>query len=573
MSEGRNPVVAAVKSVINALALALVSPAALTCWVEERIAPYAEGVFGFWTHIFAILPGAPGLFLRRAFYRLTLRRCAIEFFIGFGALFFHRQVLVEEGVYIGPYAVVGCARLRRGCLIGTRANLLSGSAQHEMRDDGRWAASERSRFVEIEIGEHAWIGEAATVMADVGAGSVVAAGSVVSAAVPVAVVVAGNPARFVRSVAGDQLRSVAPLAGPVPLAAEGYVPFIDWLKCLGMLVIVYGHVAGWAPLATMPPILSKQFGVALFMFIIGYSLSRETRSRWRVAFNRLFEIYLFGLALALILSVTTYLSIGRLQISNYAPFLGGANVIFNFFPANPTTWYLGTYLHVILLWAAFGYRLRVTTAILLGSLLIEITVRALLIETAGRFVAYMLLTNWSTPLLLGAWYGQRSGAAGPQRSIGAWPAVLGLTGGLVLWAAVAAHLPFTPEFPFMKLAVGDPFVGSLVVSALISALYAGVTWLTFQAVLKLPAPAPVRFVARNTLIIFLAHMPLYYVMEPALAGWIDSRLLRSVLYAVASVIGLGLLSEGLHRLVKPRELRDRFIGRERPAESTRSPLG
>ena len=565
MSEGRNAVVAAIKSGINAVALTLVFPAALTCWIEEWLSPHAESVFAFWTHIFAILPGAPGMFLRRAFYRLTLKRCAIEFFVGFGALFFHRQVLVEEGVYIGPYAAVGCARLRKGCLIGTRANLLSGSGQHEMGSDGGWAASDRSRFVEIEIGEHAWIGEAATVMSDVGAGSVVAAGAVVSAAVPAAVVVAGNPARFVRSMAGDRPRAAASAASPAPLAASSYVPFIDWLKCLGMLVIVYGHVAGWAPLATLPPIMSKQFGVALFMFIIGYSLSRETRSRWRVAFNRLFEIYLFGLALALILSVTTYFTIGRLQISNYAPLLGGANVIFNFFPANPTTWYLGTYLHVILLWAVFAYRLRVTTAVLLGALVVEIVVRALLIDTAGRFVAYMLLTNWLTPLFLGVWYGQRSGAAGPERSIGAWPAALGLTGGLVLWATVAAHLPFAREFPFMKLAVGDPFVGSLAVSVLVSVLYLGVTWLTFQAVLKLPAPAFVRFVARNTLIIFLAHMPLYYVMEPALTAWIDSRLLRSVLYAVACVIGLGLVSEALHRLVNTRELRDRVIGRERRA--------
>jgi acetyltransferase-like isoleucine patch superfamily enzyme len=201
--------VASIKAMIKAIALALVFPAALTCWIEERLSRNAEGVFGFWTHILAILPGPPGVFLRRAFYRLTLKRCTIEFSMGFGALFFHRQVIVEEGVYIGPYAVVGCARLRKGCLIGTRANLLSGSAQHEMRSDGGWAASDRSRFVEIEIGEHAWIGEAATVMADVGAGSVVAAGAIVSAAVPPAIVVAGNPARFVRSLETNQPRRIA----------------------------------------------------------------------------------------------------------------------------------------------------------------------------------------------------------------------------------------------------------------------------------------------------------------------------------------------------------------------------
>ena len=209
MSAGSNSAVAAVKAGINAVALALVFPAALTCWIEAWLRPGAEAAFGFWTNVFALLPGPPGMFLRRAFYRLTLERCAIEFFIGFGALFFHRQVLVEDGVYIGPYAVVGCARLRKGCLVGTRANLLSGSAQHEVRNDGGWAASDRSRFVQIEIGEHAWIGEAATVMADVGAGSVVSAGAVVSAAVPASVVVAGNPARFVRSLDTNRPRRIA----------------------------------------------------------------------------------------------------------------------------------------------------------------------------------------------------------------------------------------------------------------------------------------------------------------------------------------------------------------------------
>jgi surface polysaccharide O-acyltransferase-like enzyme len=94
---------------------------------------------------------------------------------------------------------------------------------------------------------------------------------------------------------------------------------------------------------------------------------------------------------------------------------------------------------------------------------------------------------------------------------------------------------------------------------LTSCLYIGVTWLTFQATMTLPAPAPVRFIARNTLIIFLAHMPLYYAMEPALAAWIDSRLLRSVLLGVASLVGLGLLSEGLHRIIDTRELREKLI--------------
>lgn len=185
------------KTLANLVALALASPCALTCWLEQKLHPSGDGVFNAWTHVFALLPGHPGLYLRRAFYRLTLEQCSLESAIGFGTFFSHRQARVEDGVQIGPYAVVGMSHLRKGCLIGTRTSLLSGSTQHEWRE-GRWVPADRSRFVRIEIGEHAWLGEAATVMADVGAGSVVAAGAVVSSPVPGGVVVAGNPARFVR---------------------------------------------------------------------------------------------------------------------------------------------------------------------------------------------------------------------------------------------------------------------------------------------------------------------------------------------------------------------------------------
>src|SRR5262249_50421656 len=117
---------------------------------------------------------------------------------------------------------------------------------------------------------------------------------------------------------GQRLSTADPPGRPRRSGGGGggrtYQPFIDWLKCLGMALIVYGHVAAWAPLATLPPINSKQLGVAFFLFSIGYSLTIETRDRWRVVFNRLFDVYLFGLALALLLSVSTYMTIGRLQL-------------------------------------------------------------------------------------------------------------------------------------------------------------------------------------------------------------------------------------------------------------------
>lgn len=145
------------------------------------------------------------MFVRRAFYRLTLAQCTGTFFVGFGALFSHREAVVEDSVYIGPYAIVGSARLRRGCLIGSRAGIISGSALHELDANGQRAPTDRSRLRQVDIGEGAWIGEGALVMADVGRAATVAAGAVVSSTILPGVVVAGNPARFVRHVPAHAL--------------------------------------------------------------------------------------------------------------------------------------------------------------------------------------------------------------------------------------------------------------------------------------------------------------------------------------------------------------------------------
>ena len=484
---------------------------------------------------------------------------------------------MEDEVYIGAYSVVGSACLRKGCLIGTRANLLSGSTQHELSDDGRWTPFDLARSGQIEIGPHAWIGESAVVMADVGAGALVAAGSVVSTAVPPGVVVAGNPARFVRQLKPQSAAPVEPpVAVAVPRTKPGYEPFIDWLKCLGMILIVFGHTAAWARLATLPPIYSKQLGVAFFLFIAGFSLSRETRERWHVAFNRLFEVYLFGLALALFMSTVKYLTLGTIQKSNYAPLLGGMNVLFDFFPANPTTWYLGTYIHVIVLWALVGYRIRVSTRVLIGSFMAEVAIRAILMQMAGHMISYMVLPNWLTVLLLGAWYGQqrheRSVTVSDHAALGAGVA---LVAAVVVWLTVSASLPLEHGFPFMQFAGRTSAPWILLVSALVSTVYLSVTWLTFRAVGSLPAPAPVRFVARNTLVIFLAHMPVVYALQPVLEAWGLSRNVNAAALMVVCIFGLALLSQALHRVIKVQRWRDLIwarIGRRATTPALASPL-
>jgi len=170
-----------IKRAVDLCCLVAVAPAAALCAVEAAGAGHGDVFFTFWAQAFAMVPGLPGVTLRRAFYRLTLDHCDESFFIGFGAWFAHRAARIDEDVYIGPFAVLGACHLGRGSRIGTRCSIVSGGRLH--------------------IGEYAWLGESSVVLANVGASAMVAAGAVVSAAVPPSVVVAGNPARFVRCVA------------------------------------------------------------------------------------------------------------------------------------------------------------------------------------------------------------------------------------------------------------------------------------------------------------------------------------------------------------------------------------
>ncbi len=204
-------ITAALKAIADALAVLLVVPLGAATGLEHRLRPRAEGVFHFCAHAVALMPGLPGAYLRRAFYRLTLDQCHPLCHIGFGAMFTHRTVKVGRGVYLGTWALVGSADLREGTSIGSRASLLSGSELHEFRD-GEWTPFNAGKLRQIVLGPHAFIGEGAIVMADVGSRTMVTAGAVVSSPVPDGIVVAGNPARFVRR--------LEPLAESAPAPVE-----------------------------------------------------------------------------------------------------------------------------------------------------------------------------------------------------------------------------------------------------------------------------------------------------------------------------------------------------------------
>jgi fucose 4-O-acetylase-like acetyltransferase len=333
--------------------------------------------------------------------------------------------------------------------------------------------------------------------------------------------------------------------------------FVDWMKCFGISIIVYGHVAGSTINAYTSPIEAKQLGVACFLFVVGYTLAQERRRAVEVVVRRLFTLYVVGLAAALVLTVLSLVTANGAKLGNFLPFALGANVLMlqDGFPANPTTWYIATYIHVILLYVLLRNRFSLRLWMLPVALVAEIVLRIVFVRAIGPFFAYMALTNWLGALLWGALQGQRAetGASRPHWS-GGIAVLAGLT---ALSLAVSGPMLAHPGFPFDTLVPGAPLAAALVASIATSAAYLGCPDALFRLTQTVPAPAIVRCFARNTLVIFIGHMPLFYFLEAHL-GISDFWISRGIELLIC-LPGLALLSEAIMRVLQPETLRTRFM--------------
>ena len=330
-----------------------------------------------------------------------------------------------------------------------------------------------------------------------------------------------------------------------------YLPFIDWMKFIGMAFIVYGHSPGGLLWRATDPFNMKQIGVVCFVFATGVSLARETRPAMRVLFARLFEMYAVGILFSIVLSAVVYVAIGDLTLSNYMPYVLGVNVFVDWFPANPTTWYIGMYLHLLVIWAVFLRRFKIRGWMILASVLMEIPIRVFLMRNAGDYIAYMMVSNWLSILLLGMWIGQ--GAINVRidypkalafalvtvLALLAWPKLLQLFD-----LRVGAY-----SFPFMRFIVNGQAAPLLVTSAAVTFLYLFYLYVLYQCFLRLPAGRFVKFCARNTVFVFIVHIPLVYAFKLPFYDAVDSILLRVVLSLAGYYLLLALISELLfHRL-------------------------
>lgn len=163
------------------------------------LARMSDFVFVTCSQMLALLPYVIGTIVRYEFYRYTLRRCGKNVMVGFGTVLIYRDIEIGDNVLIGMYNVIHYCDFGSYVLTAEGCRFLSGSRYHNYDRVDVPMALQGGRLKRITIEDDCWIGADAIVMDDVGKGSIVGAGSVVTSRVEPYTIVAGNPAKFIRS--------------------------------------------------------------------------------------------------------------------------------------------------------------------------------------------------------------------------------------------------------------------------------------------------------------------------------------------------------------------------------------
>lgn len=185
------------KRVADGLALLLALPFVVSYWLARRLRG-RRTAFEATMQALSLMPGHFGCYVRRAFLRVTMARCAPTASIGFGVLMADPRAQIGEYVHIGPNCDLGWVILENDVLLGSGVHVLSGKNQHHVDDVNQPIRLQGGRYESVRIGAGTWVGNGAIIMANIGRGCIIAAGAVVTHEVEDYSVAAGNPARRTR---------------------------------------------------------------------------------------------------------------------------------------------------------------------------------------------------------------------------------------------------------------------------------------------------------------------------------------------------------------------------------------
>lgn len=216
MLVARSPVrgaAAVVKGILDLIATLIALPFFLVYRLCAAAAPSrTDTFFQSCSESLSLWPGVTGGLVRRAFYRMTLRKCARDCSIGFGTVFATTAAEIGSGVYIGTYGNIGHATIGADTLLGSNVTILSGRQQHHFDRLDVPIRHQGGTYARVHVGRDAWIGNGAMIACDVGDQAVVAAGAVVVRPVVPRSIVGGNPAVVI----GERGRAKSDVQPAVP---------------------------------------------------------------------------------------------------------------------------------------------------------------------------------------------------------------------------------------------------------------------------------------------------------------------------------------------------------------------
>ncbi len=158
-------------------------------------------IINFFTvaQILSVLPGNLGFIFRRVWYKCTLAKCGRNFTIDFMGWVRSPKTTVGDNVYVGVNSWVGLADIGDDVMISGSVLVLSGSAQHGIKRLDVPMRVQEGKVERVSIGRDCWIGAGAIIHADVADHSVVGCGSIVTRKFAPFDVLAGVPAKKIKS--------------------------------------------------------------------------------------------------------------------------------------------------------------------------------------------------------------------------------------------------------------------------------------------------------------------------------------------------------------------------------------
>lgn len=141
--------------------------------------------------------GLIGMLARRQVLGVILGQAFGNHVTVYSALFPKGAVSIGDNTYIGFDCNIGNVQIGCNVLISDGVTIMSGSHQHSTADKDSAFRYKNGEYQRVMIGDGAWIGAGAIVMANVGSGVIVGAESVVTKPVSDGDVVGGVPARSI----------------------------------------------------------------------------------------------------------------------------------------------------------------------------------------------------------------------------------------------------------------------------------------------------------------------------------------------------------------------------------------